>query len=241
MSDVLERFIMMTLKEQHDKLLAEKPEGAVHDADGCPICNPNLELDSDGGGDMSKTYTEEEFTAAVQEAVAPIATEAEAKVAELQAEINGLKATIAQTEVAGHVAELQAELDKAEIRVAEAQAKYDELVAYLGAEAAAAEETARREALRDSRRAAVREASRLTDDYIESRLDSWVDLDEAAFESMLEDWKSVASASSETASENNELVRETAMSNVRDDSHEAGVSVADLFNARNHGIDIRYL
>jgi hypothetical protein len=143
--------------------------------------------------------------------------------------------------VAGKVAELQSDLDKAEVRVAEAQAKYDELVAYLDAEAATAAETARRESLRDLRRAAVREASRLSDEYIESRLDSWVELEEAAFESMLEDWKSVASASSEIASDN-ELVRETAMSNVRDDSHvETGTTVADLLGARNRGIDIRYL
>jgi hypothetical protein len=232
---------MMTLKEQHDELLANKPEDAVHDADACPYCNPQTtNEDSDGGGDM-KTYTEEEFTAAVQEAVAPVKAEADAKVSELKAELEANKADAAKSEAEGKIVEMQADLDKAEVRVAEAQAKYDDLVAFLNAEAAAAEEQAHREARRESRRAAIQEASRLSEDIIESRLDRWVEMEDAAFEAMLEDWQSVATASAETPVAEVTAPLETAMSNIREDNRSTKSVASEVLGLRNSGIDIRNL
>ena len=186
-----------------------------------------------------KTYTEEEFTAAVQEAVAPLQTAADAKVAELQSELEAVKAHQAKDEAEGQIAEVQAELDKAEIRVAEAERKYDELVAYLAAEAETVAEAARREERRDGRRSAIKEGTSLSDDVIEARLDRWVAMSDEDFDAHLEDLKALSTASREP-SEDTEIPRETAMSNVRNDDTPTTSSVAkSVFGARNAGVDIR--
>jgi hypothetical protein len=234
----------MTLKEQHDQLLLEKPEEANHDAEGCPFCNLELNINNDnsiGGGDM-KTYTEEDFTSAVQEAVAPLQAAADARVSELQLEIEELRTTQAQSEIDGQVAEVQADLDKAEVRVAEAERKYDDLVAYLIAEATAVTEAANLEALRETRREAVKQATALSDEVIDQRLDRWVAMDDDSFEAVLEDWKALSAASRETeeASEASEIPRETAMSNIREHSTSGSVA-SEVFGARNAGVDVRYL
>lgn len=232
----------MTLQEQHDQLLLEKPEEANHDTEGCPFCNLELNIDNSiGGGDM-KTYTEEDFTSAVQEAVAPLQAAADARVSELQLEIEELRTTQAQSEIDGQVAEVQADLDKAEVRVAEAERKYDDLVAYLTAEAIAVTEAANLEALRETRREAVKQATALSDEVIDQRLDRWVAMDDESFEAVLEDWKALSAASRETeeASEASEIPRETAMSNIREHT-ESGSVASEVFGARNAGVDVRYL
>ena len=231
----------MTIQELHDEMLKNMPEGASHDAEACPLCNPNTTFNSIGGGDM-KTYTEDEFTAAVHEAVAPLQAEAEATVAALQAELDELKTEAAKSEVEGQIAEVQAELDKAEIRVAEAERAYADLVSYLEAEVAAAEQAALVEARREARRTAVKEASLLGDEYIDSKLDRWVAMDDESFEAMLEDWKTVSSSSRETVKEASaDLPLETAMSTVRDIDPGSASLTADVLGARNAGIDVRYL
>jgi DNA repair exonuclease SbcCD ATPase subunit len=242
----------MILKEFHDLLLEQKPESAEHDEDNCPFCNEGIDHDHDdtqdnsnysiGGGDM-KTYTEDEFTAAVTEAVAPLQAAAEAKVAELQSEIDELRTSQARPEVEGQIAELQADLDKAEIRVAEAERKHDELVAYLEAEAAAAEQAALVELRRSERRDAVKAAAPFGDDYIDANLDRWVAMEDEAFDAVIEDWKAVSASSRQATDEVEEAAEvpaETAMSNVRNEDHGGSVA-ASVFAARNHGVDVRYL
>jgi hypothetical protein len=237
----------MILKEYHDLLLNEKPETADHVAEDCPFCNENANSInhndySIGGGDM-KTYTEDEFTAAVTEAVAPLQAAAETKVAELQSEIEELRTSQARTELEGQIADLQANLDKAEIRVAAAEAKYDELVAYLDAEAAAVEQAALVQARREARREAVKTAAPFADEYIDANLDRWVAMEDDAFEAVIEDWKAVASTARSEEDENGEAeaIPETAMSNVRNAHTVNGSVAADVFGARNRGVDVRYL
>lgn len=240
----------MILREFHDLLLEQKPETADHDEDGCPFCNEdgddhNHDDDKDnsndysvGGGDM-KTYTEDEFTAAVTEAVTPLQAAADAKVAELQAEIDDLRTSQARSEVEGQIAELQADLDKAEIRVVEAERKYDELVDYLEATVAAAESAAAAELRRSERRDAVKAAAPFSDDYIDANLDRWVAMEDEAFEAVIEDWKNVSSSTAQVE-EAAEVPAETAMSSVRNEDHGGSVA-ASVFAARNHGVDVRYL
>jgi len=243
----------MILKEFHDLLLEQKPESAEHDEENCPFCNEegddqnhdehkdNSNDYSIGGGDM-KTYTEDEFTAAVTEAVAPLQAEAAAKVAELQAEIDELRTSQARSEVEGQIAELQADLDKAEIRVAEAERKHDELVAYLEAEAAAAELATLVELRRSERRDAVKAAAPFSDEYIDANLDRWVAMEDEAFDAVVEDWKTVSSSTrqDDVVEEAAEVPAETAMSNVRNEDHGGSVA-ASVFAARGHGVDVRYL
>ena len=189
-----------------------------------------------------KTYTEDEFTAAVTEAVTPLQAAADAKVAELQAEIDELRTSQARSEVEGQIAELQADLDKAEIRVVEAERKYDELVDYLQA-TAAAESAAEAELLRRSERLdAVRAAAPFSDDYIDANLDRWVAMEDEAFQAVLEDWKTVSSSirKDDVEEASVEVPAETAMSNVRNEDHGGSVA-ASVFAARSHGVDVRYL
>jgi hypothetical protein len=236
----------MILKDLHDFLLEDKPEDANHVAEDCPLCNEtannNTNDNSIGGGDM-KTYTEDEFTAAVTEAVAPLQAAAETKVAELQSEIDELRTTQARSEVEGQIAELQAELDKAEIRVAAAEKAYADLVSYLEAEIAAVEAAALVEARREARRSAVKDAAPFTDDYIDANLDRWVAMEDEAFEAVVEDWKNVSVAAAATHVEapaaDVEIPAETAMSNIRNNDH--GSVAADVFGARNRGLDVRSL
>jgi hypothetical protein len=239
----------MILQEFHDLLLEQQPENASHDAENCPFCTESASEISNndysiGGGDM-KTYTEDEFTAAVTEAVAPLQAAAETKVAELQSEIEELRTSQARTELEGQIADLQANLDKAEIRVAAAEAKYDELVAYLDAEAAAVEQAALVQARREARREAVKTAAPFADEYIDANLDRWVAMEDEAFEAVIEDWKAVASTAraeeDETGDAEAESIPETAMSNVRNDHTVNGSVAADVFGARNRGVDVRYL
>jgi hypothetical protein len=227
----------MNLKDLHDKWLTEKPEGAEHDEVGCPHCNPDLLNDSStGGGDM-KTYTEEEFNAAVQEAVAALQADADSKIADLEAKLQSMTDAANEAEVLGEVAKVQAELDKAEIRVAEAEKRYNDFVAYLQAEADAAAEAASIAEKRESRRAAMSEHTSLSDEKIEERLDLWVAMADEVFEAHLEDLKAVSAASRETEEETPQI-RETAMSNVRE-SDSVHSAAADVFGARNAGINIR--
>lgn len=242
----------MMLKDLHDLLISDMPEDANHVAEECPLCsevaNSNNDNYSIGGGDM-KTYTEDEFTTAVTEAVAPLQAAAETKVAELQAEIDELRTNQARTEVEDQIAQLQADLDKAEIRVAAAEKAYADLVSYLEGEIEAAEQAALVEARRNARREAVKEAAPFADEYIDANLDRWMAMEDEAFESVIEDWKNVTAAAStassdegdegEVAEDTTEELRETAMSNVRNDGY--GSVAADVFGARNRGLDVRSL
>ena len=71
-------------------------------------------------------------------------------------------------------------------------------------------------------------------------------MEDEAFDAVIEDWKAVASTARAEEDENGEteadVIPETAMSNVRNDDHTATGSVAaDVFGARNRGVDVRYL
>lgn len=240
---------MSYLNDIHDMLLNEMPDGADHDTANCVICNNgninnNIDHNSEEGGDM-KTYTEDEFTAAVAEAVAP-----------LQAELEAIRTSQAQEEIEAHVAEavitaeakileLQAELDKAELRVAEAEKSRDEIVAWLEGEVEAAEEAARLETLRTERLSAIKEVASFGDEYIEANLDRWVAMDDEVFASVLEDWKAVSTATRQVEAEVDtdteeveaEIPAETAMNNIRT-ADETSVA-RDVINARLRGIDVR--
>jgi hypothetical protein len=233
----------MDLKQEHDELLAQKPEGVDHDASLCVFCNPDLqhngEDDESLGGDMSKTFSEDELNAAVQAAVAPV-----------QAELDQLRATLAEGEVEAKVAavaaeadarvtDLQAQLDAAEVRAQEAVASRDELVAWLDGEREAAELAAAIEFRRAERLAAVSEAGLFSDEHIAAHLDRWVALDDDVFQAQLEDWKAIR-ASVKTDSDSSALV-ETAMSHTRVPAipTQGGSALSALSELKRQGVDPR--
>lgn len=235
----------MTLKEQHDKLLEEKPEGAVHDTEGCPFCNDSNNEDSNGGGADMKTYTEDEFNAAVAAAIAAETAKVETKLADIQTKLDAANADHAQAAATATIEDLQDKLDKADLKATAAEEQLTNLMTYLKAEDEAKVEAAAREARKDARLAAVKEVAHFSDERIAERTERWVAMSDEDFDAMIEDYKETAAASAaaltETALESGTKVpAETALNNVRDDK--ATVSTASsVFSARNAGIDIRQL
>jgi molecular chaperone GrpE (heat shock protein) len=77
-----------------------------------------------------KTYTEDEFTAAVKEAVTPIQEAANLKVAELQGKLDELTTESEKAELDGQIAEMQSALDIADAKVAAAEKTLADTLSY---------------------------------------------------------------------------------------------------------------
>lgn len=227
----------MSPKEIHDQLLAEIPEGANHEEAECPFCNVN----SVGGGDMSKTYTEDELTAAVNEAVAPVKEAAASELAELKVELDELRAAKAADEIQDEVATIKAQLDQTELRATEAEARVTEILGYFEGLAAEADAAAALEAAKAERLAVISEAASFSDEYVASNIDRWVALSEEDFAALLEDWKAVKSASmaSLESADLSEIPQETAMSHTR--TEDGPASAPSVWKAARRGTDIRFL
>ena len=233
---------MDKLKEAHDALLAEMPEGESHDQASCHLCNEELvpEKDSNERGEM-ETFTKDELDAAVAEALAPIQAELNSiKTAQAEGEVAEAVAT-AQAEAKELVEAAQAELDLKVIEAAEAARLYAELVSYL--ESVSAQEVADLEAaaLRTQRLEAIKEVASFPEDHIEKNLDRWVAMDEDTFAAQLETWSLLSTPKEESASDDSKLA-ETAMQNLRKD--ESGTSSIKggfqaIKNARAAGVSIR--
>ena len=188
-----------------------------------------------------KTYTEDEFTAAVQEAVASLQSINDTKVADLQTKVDELTAKLELDEFESQIADMQAKLDLAEAATAVAVKETVDLVAYLEGLEVEAAEAARLETIKTDRRAAIAEATAFSDEQIDAKIDRWVAMDEDMFNAILEDLKAVAApVSVETEAVSTEST-ETAMENVRDVEHSAPSPMAGILDARSRGLDVRDL
>lgn len=214
------------LKGLHDQLLSLKPDGVEHntESDPCPYCSPNYSSLNPEGGDMSSTFTETELNTAVREALAKIEGELAATVAELNtyktSEANDeveAKITAAKAEADEAITALQVDLDGATLRADAAEAERDGIVSYLKSLADAAEAETEAASLKTTRIDAVKEVASFKDEYIESRADAWVAMDEAGFEIYLEGLREVASANGSPTTFTNKLdvPADTAMQGVR--------------------------
>lgn len=231
---------MAPTQEEHDELLAKKPEGAEHDESNCVFCNTNKT--SPQGGVM-KTYTEEDLTSAVNEAVAPLAAELATLRAEKTQET--IDAQIAEAVAAAEAAvtEIQNKLDAAELSVANATQERDAIVEWLKAETAAEEAAALVAVLREERKAAVKEvATSFTDEQIEAKLDRWVAMDEAAFEDFLDVLRAAPAPVAKTEEATlSSVPAETAMSHTRSTQSGSSSAVGDLFGLLKANVDPRTL
>lgn len=180
------------LVQQHDELLANQPEGTAHDAAACPICSGTFSGDQASEGGVMSTYTEEELATRISDAVAPF----EARIREL--ETSHEEAALAEkigeatAPLQAQVEDLQSQLDAAVLEAETAKTEYASLTGYL--EAAVADETAARElaARKEERLTRVRETAAFPDAHLEANADRWAAMDEAAFQSSLEDWKQIS-------------------------------------------------
>ena len=171
-----------SLKDLHDRLMADRPEGATHEPDSCPFCAME---DAADGGDM--TYTEDELKAKVDEAVKAAVEKREAKIAELSSAQQTSETAKAVTEAVAakdnEIAELRGDLDKAVLEAAGAKAERDSVVAWLESEKTAAEEREAAGARKESRLAKLKEVAHFPDDYLEQNADRFAAMSDEEFDS----------------------------------------------------------
>lgn len=235
-----------TSQEMHDKLLAEMPEDASHEEAECPFCN---DVNSYGGGDtMTKTYTEDDLTKAVTAAVAPVKEASEAKVAELESELEDLRAAKADEETASEIDGLKAELDKAELRANEAEARIEEITSYLTEQAELEEIASYLDAVKAERIETIN-GFNFDAERVEANLDRWVAMSDDDFAALVDDYTAIVEASkasieSTEETTEDEVPSETAMSHTRTEdtaSADTSSSVATVLGARRAGVDVRKL
>jgi hypothetical protein len=176
-----------------------------------------------------------------------------AKVADLEAAATAQADNDKLSELeASHAASLeegQAKLDavKAELDVATAKAeasetKYDELVSFLDAEVAAAEQAASAEARKEERVTAIKAVASVSDEYVAKRADEWSALSDEAFASLVDDLKAVAVAKPETSSDDSNddsVPATTAMATGDTDTDDNQTSYGKAFDMIRSGADPR--
>lgn len=240
--------ITLDLKEQHDQLLASKPDDVTHDAVTCPFCSEgSLEISEEitaiEGGDMSKTYTEDELAAAVAEAVRPVSEELASFKASQDAEEVEARIAEAVGAVEAAKAEVEGQLDVVTAERDAAKTEFDALVELLEEAKRAEEVAAEMAAKRDERVAQVKEVASFTDEYIAERAEKWTAMDDEAFETLVEAIKATKDAKEVKPSGSTTIPASTAMTATRDDN--TSVSVKDtraaVMSMNRRGIDPRTL
>lgn len=214
---------MDDLRKEHDDLISTKPDtmsegefaALIEDhKPNCPFCNDIEQAQLiPGGGDMEKTFSQEELDAAVEAAVAPI-----------QAELASLKDSAEETEVDNRVAEAKAEADEkvaqiqkdledAVLEAANTKTELENVLAYLSSVKESAELAEWAEALRSHRKAQVEEASNFDEKFIEANLDRWCAESDEDFDARVSEWAASKVSKAEVEGEQASLT--TSMNNVR--------------------------
>jgi hypothetical protein len=229
----------MELKDLHDKMIAEMPDGAEHASEECPFCSD--EQITQRGGNM-KSYSDEDIQALVAQAVADATKE-------LTVELEGLKstATVSEWEVkistlqAEHdeqVAALQASLDAAVISAESAKQEYENLLAFLESEKDRVEAEAVVEARKEERVKAVSEAATFPEDYLTANTDRWAEMSDEAFEALLADYRSMGTVIPAPTP----IPGKTALHATRPAGDQGSASAArEVIRLRERGIDPREL
>lgn len=182
---------------------------------------------------MSRTFTQDEFDAAVAEAVKP-----------LQEELKTFKAQASQSEVETRIAEmesslkeLQSKLDAAVLEAEKAKQDKEDILAKQEADRVAAEAATALAARRDERLAKVSAVATFPDEYLQSNADRFAAMSDEDFEAAIEDWKTIGAKKVETE-EAVELPRQTAMVASREDDKSSS-AVRELFDMKLRGVDPR--
>lgn len=240
-------------KSLHDTLLRFRPDGAVHDSASCEFCTTHAtgQLSDDTEGGVLDVSTQEDIDKAVSAAVAPLQAELEA-LREFKANVESTDAVNAareelreQIEAAEKtVAELRDQLDIVSKEAEQATAKYDEVLAWLDAEAAEAQRQAEIEALKEERTEAVKALELFTDEHIDKNSQRYAEMDEESFEAAMADWKAVKAAAEKKAmaseQENDDDKVVTSFTATRDEDGKGTQSnLRDVMRLRTQGIDPR--
>ncbi len=184
----------MDLQHLHDVMLANKPSGVEHDTASCPMCAEGTESPAGGGG-MSKTFTQEEFDAAVVEALKPVQAELDALKTQTSQSETETRIAAVKTEAETEKVALQAQLDTAVLEAEKAKKDHADLLAKIEADKVEAEAAAAREARREERLAKVAEVASFPAEYVTANADRWVAMSDEDFESLTDSWKTITAKS----------------------------------------------
>lgn len=178
------------LVEIHDLLVAMKPGDHEHGPANCGICAEKAGLAPPKEEIGMTTYTEEQLQAKLVEATAPM----EARLAELEkaASEGEVDAKIAEATAPlnDKIAELETSADTMTAELNAVKAERDELVQANVERDSEAEKAQLRAARMEDRKAKAAEF--FTDEQIAERADRWADMEDAAFDQLLEDVKVLA-------------------------------------------------
>lgn len=223
-----------SLRVMHDKLLAQKPDGAEHDETTCPICSS----DETEEHMSDKTFTEDEVAAKVAEATASL----EDRIAELEATLEDSevaeKIKEATAPLNEKIAELEADLDKATLRAEEAEKTVEETEKYWKDLETQEAVKAEREARKADRVEKVKEVASFSDDYIEQRADAWAELSDEDFAAVLEDWKAIATKSPKEGKKEEEIPETFLTATGKKSDNDA---ITALRTLRRKGVDPRQI
>lgn len=203
---------MDEILKAHDELIANMPEGEIHDADDCAVCK--LKDVSHERGEMDKEYTKAELDEAVKAALAPIQAELdklkEAQAAgEIDAQVAEVKAQAEKRET-----ELQAELDTVTLRAENAEKLHADSLVWIQAVADEAAEADLAEARKEARIEVLKAETSFSDETIDKRISDWAQLSDEDFDAQLEVFKELSTASKEVVEDADKQV-ETAMRGTR--------------------------
>lgn len=226
---------VMKLQEVHDRMIASRPVDASCPTD-CIFCSGEYTSSMQEDTTVSdKTFTEDEVAAAVAAAIAPLSAELDAlKVSAETAEVDA-RIEEAKAEGAAKIAELETRIDTLTAEAEAAKSERDAITTWLQAEEEKTVLEAEAAARLESRVAAVAEVITLPAERIEERKAQWASLEDAAFEALLADYKSVAGEKTEGTG----LPAATAMHASREGSGKGQSALTEIIRSRNFGIDVR--
>lgn len=183
------------LKVLHDRLLAEQPEGAIHDPDDCPLCDlEDTDTINPEGGDVS-SFTQEQLDAAVAKAVADATGPLTTRISEMETAAketeHGKAIADALAPKEAEIADLQSRIDAAEARATKAETDLTDFKAAIEAEKTETAENAAREARKADRVKQVKDAKVFTDQYADENADRFAAMDDEEFTARMGEWKAI--------------------------------------------------
>lgn len=190
-----------------------------------------------------KTFTDQEVqalvTAAVAEATKDLSKELDdVKASQTVSEFES-KVAQAQADADAKVEEIQAQLDAKVIEAEAAKTAFEELTTFLTTESARIDAEAAASARSEERVKAVAEAATFPDEYLTANTDRWASMDDAAFESLLADYKSMGE---KTAAGDKGIPKGTALQATRETKGNGAASAAiEVMRLRGTGSDPRTL
>lgn len=228
----------MSYKELHDRWLELQPEGASHDEASCVLCQL-AEAGNMGDSMTDKTYTEDDFRAAVAAAVKPL----EDRLAELEGDKASEAFAAKLAEVVGpleaKVTELQSALDVKEAEATAAKTEVEDIKSYLKSEKEAVDETAAKEARKADRVAKVAENASYKDEYIAEHADRWAAMEDADFDAFLDNLKAAGVKPAEKSEKDDEIPDQTILDSSRETANKDESALAGLLDLRRAGFDSR--